>query len=177
MNTLTIIEGNCKTLAEQRAHLRRRYEAKQKAILAVNAEHDETIRRLQADCTVTRAALLANLEAGRELFRKPKSFGFHGITVGFEKQRCTVTMPDEAILVDRIAKLLPAAQAETVLDRSVSLIKAAFKKLPRETLQWLGCSIVSGADRPVIYANDDDIEALVQKAAGDTSVTAVPRPI
>jgi hypothetical protein len=167
MNTLNIIEGNCKTLAEQRAHLRRRYEAKLKAMLAVNAEHDEAIRRLQAECTVTRAALLANLEAGRELFKKPKSRGFHGITVGFEKQRCTVTMPEESILVDRIAKLLPAAQAESVLDRSVSLIRAAFKKLPRETLQRLGCSVVSGADRPIVHANDDDIEALVERAVGE----------
>ena len=166
MNTLNIIEDHCKTLAEQRAHLRRRYEAKLKAVLAVNAEHDEAIRRLQAECTVTRAALLANLEAGRELFKRPKSRGFHGITVGFEKQRCTVTMPEESILVDRITKLLPTAQAESVLDRSVSLIRAAFKKLPRETLQKLGCSVVSGADRPIVHANDDDIEALVQKAVG-----------
>ena len=166
MKILTIIEDNCKTLAEQRAQLRRRYEAKQQAVLAVNAEHDEAIRRLQAECTVTRTALLAHLEAGRELFKKPKSRGFHGITVGFEKERCTVTMPEESILVDRIAKLLPAAQAETVLDRSVSLIKAAFKKLPRETLQKLGCSIVSGADRAIVHTNDDDIEALVGRAVG-----------
>ncbi|HEV2692161.1 MAG TPA: hypothetical protein VG347_04630 [Verrucomicrobiae bacterium] len=167
MNTLTIIEENCKTLAEQRAQLRRRYEAKLKAMLAVNAEHDETIRRLQAECTVTRTALLANLETGRELFKRPKSRGFHGITVGFEKQRCSITMPDETILVDRITKLLPAAQAESVLDRSVSLIRAAFKKLPREALQKLGCSLVSGADRPIVHANDDDIEALVQKSVGE----------
>lgn len=166
MNTLTRIEENCKNLAEQRAHLRRRYETKQKAILAVNTEHDEAIRRLQAECTVTRATLLANLEAGRELFKKPKSRGFHGITVGFEKERCSVTMPDEVILVDRIVKLLPAAQAESVLDRSVSLIKAAFKKLPHETLQKLGCSVVSGADRPIVHANDDDIEALVERSVG-----------
>jgi hypothetical protein len=155
MKILTIIEDNCKTLAEQRAQLRRRYEAKLKAMLAVNAEHDEAIRRLQADCTVTRAALLAQLETGREFFKK--------------KERGTVTMPEETILVDRIAKLLPAAQAETVLDRSVSLIKAAFKKLPRETLQKLGCSIVSGADRPIVHANDDDIEALVHKTVGEAA--------
>ena len=108
MNTLTIIENNCKTLAEQRAQLRRHYEAKMKAVLAVNAAHDEAIRRWQAACTGTRATLLANLEAGREFFKKPKSRGFHGITVGFEKQRGSITMPEEKILVDRIAKLLPA---------------------------------------------------------------------
>ena len=117
---------------------------------------------------MTRATLLSNLEAGREFFKKPKSRAFHGITVGFEKQRCSLLMPDESILVDRITKLLPAPQAESVLDRSVSLIKAAFKKLPRETLQKLGCSLMSGADRPIVHTNDDDIEALVQKSVGET---------
>jgi hypothetical protein len=76
-------------------------------------------------------------------------------------------MPETTILVDRIEKLLPAKQAETVLDRSVSIIKTAFKKLPRELLQRLGCNIVSGADKPVVRANDDDIEALVQKSLGE----------
>jgi len=168
-NTLNTIENHCQVLAEQRARLRRRFEARQKALLAVGAEHDEGIRSLQAECGGTRAALLAELEAGREFFKKPKSRTFHGITVGFEKARCAVLMPEESLLVDRIEKLLPAAQAEAVLDRSVSVIRAAFKKLPRETLQRLGCSVVTGADRPVIHAQDDDIEALAGRTVGGGS--------
>ena len=159
-NGLMNIEANCLRLMEQRARLRKRYEAKQKALLAVEAEHDEGIRAGAAECGATRAALLAELEAGREWFKKPKSRVFHGITVGFEKARCAVLMPEEAVLVDRIEKLLPPAQAAGVLDRSVCLIKSAFKKLPREVLQTLGCSVVSGADQPIIHAADDDIETL-----------------
>ena len=162
-NLLSIIEMNCAELAELRGRLRRRYEAKLKAVLAIEAEHDDAIRALQEDCTATRRSLLKNLEGGRELFRKPKSQTFHGITVGFEKARASVTMPDEGILVDRIEKLLPPAQAETVLSRSVTVIRNAFKKLPADVLQKLGCSIVTGADQPIVHTQDDDIEALVHQ--------------
>jgi len=166
---ISVIESNCRDLAELRGKLRKKFEAKQKAQLALDAEHNPGIRELQAQCGLTRAALLANLVAGRELFVKPKTREFHGITIGFEKERDSVTLPDDAILVDRIEKLLPAKQAETILDRSVKIIKAAFKKLPREILQKLGVQIVAGADKPVVHTNDDDIETLVTKSLGETA--------
>ncbi len=83
-------------------------------------------------------------------------------------------MPEDTILLDRIEKMLPAKQGETVLDRSVRIIKAAFKKLPGEVLQKLGCKITTGGDKAVVRANDDDIETLVQKSLGDApAVTEV----
>jgi hypothetical protein len=167
---MIVIEENCLQLAEVRGKLRKKFELKQKAQMVLDAEHNEDIRKLQTECNAARSTLLANLETSRDLFNKPKSREFHGITVGFKKGQDKVTSPDEAILVDRIEKLLPAKQAETVLDRSVTIIKAAFNKLPREILQKLGCSVVSGADKPIVHANDDDIETLVQKSLGDGEV-------
>jgi len=167
MNAMIVIEENCHQLAEVRGKLRKKFEAKQKAQMALDAEHNEAIRVLQMECNTARSTLMTNLGSGRELFKKPKSREFHGITVGFKKCQDKLTMPDETLLVDRIEKLLPAKQAETVLDRSVSIIKDAFKKLPREILQKLGCSVVSGADKPVVHTADDDIETLVQKSLGD----------
>jgi hypothetical protein len=169
MNTpLTLIETHCRALAAQRGQLRKKFEARQKAINNATRNFDAEIRALQNDCHHTRAALLASVSVGRDLFVKPKTREFAGITVGFVKAHDTLTLPDDALLVDRIERLLPAKQAETVLDRSVKIIKDAFKKLPRELLQQLGCSVVSGADKPVIRANDDDIETLVQRSLGDS---------
>jgi len=163
---LAVIQSNCNELASARAKLRAKNEQKQKAIQAVDLAFDGDLRKLQDDCNACRAALLANLQAGRILFIAPKTREFAGITVGFEKQRNKVVTPDDAVLVDRIEKMLPKKQADTLLDRSVAIIKNAFKKLPRETLQKLGCSFLTGADEPVIRANDDDIEDLVKKALG-----------
>jgi hypothetical protein len=165
--TIQDIEQNCRDLAELRGKLRRKYEARQKAMNAIAAEHDAQIRNLQIECDHTRATLLAGLAEGRELFLKRKTQVFHGITVGFVKDRDKVIAPDEAILVQRIEKMLPAAQAETLLDRSVRVIKDAFTHLPADLFQKLGCSVVTGADRPVVRANDDDIESLVQKSIGE----------
>ena len=172
MNEMNAIEESCRQLAKDRATLRKKYEARQKDMSVVAAAHDKEIRFIQDVCVCRRLVLVQTLERCREEFRKPKSREFHGITVGFEKERDSVTLPEDTILIDRIEKLLPAKQAETVLDRSVKLIKAAFKKLPREILQKLGCNIVSGADKAVVRANDDDIETLVHKSLGE----AAPAP-
>jgi len=171
MDQMNIISGYCCNLMEARMKLRKKFEAKQKAIAAINAEYDEPIRELQIECTTIRAGLLSNLEASRELFKSPKSRNFYNITVGFEKGRGTVEMPEESILVDRIEKMLPAAQGKTLLNRTTKVIMAAFKKLPLETLQKLGCSKISGADKVIVRADDDDIEALVQKSLGDGEAT------
>jgi len=173
MNTITDIETNCQKLAGQRGKLRRLFEARQKAINAICAQHDEEIRKIQGECTASRDELLAALEASRDLFKKPKSRTFHGITVGFEKGRDTVTIPDEKVVVGRIQTMLPAAQGKTLLVTETTIIKAAFKKLARDVLQKLGCSVVSGADKAIVHANDDDIETLVQKSLGDSATTEV----
>jgi hypothetical protein len=168
MNILTEIETACKELSDHRFQLRRRHELRQKAIRAIDTEHAPELRRIQERCSAVRATLEGLVEQARLEFKKPKTREFHGITVGFEKTRDTLTLPEDALLVDRIEKLLPAQQGETLLDRSVKIIKNAFKKLPRELLQQLGCNVVSGADKAVVRANDEDIEALVQKSLGET---------
>jgi hypothetical protein len=170
MNNIELIESTCAALAKARAELRKKHEAKLKEQRVLDAKHNDGLRSSQQLCGDLRATLLNVLENSRAEFTKPKSREFSGITVGFEKQRGSVTMPDEKILVQRIEQLLPKSQAETLLDRSVSIIKAAFKKLPTEILQKLGCNVVSGADKAVVRANDDDIETLVQKSLGEAEV-------
>ena len=170
MNNIELIESTCAALAKARAELRKKHEAKLKEQRVLDAAHNEGLRKSQQLCGDLRATLLTLLDQNRAEFVKPKSREFSNITVGFEKTRGSITMPDEKILVDRIEKLLPAKQAETLLDRSVTIIKAAFKKLPKDILQKLGCNVVSGADKAVVRANDDDIETLVQKSLGDAEV-------
>jgi len=174
MNPIETISANCRDLAALRGRLRKKFEARQQAVNAAVAEFDRDIRDLQSQCALSRVAIQANLEASRQLFMKPKTREFAGIIVGFEKERDTLTLPPDEILVDRIEKLLPAKQAGTVLDRSVSIIRNAFKKLPREILQKLGCNLVAGADKPVVRANDDDIETLVHKSLGEAVSAPVP---
>jgi hypothetical protein len=169
-NTMTMIEQQCRDLADLRGQLREQFEARARAVRAAAAEFDDEIRDLQEQCSGVRAALLLQLGGSRELFVKPKTREFAGITVGFEKKRDTIAMPAEDILIERIGKMLPARQGEMLLDRRVRLIKEPFKKLGREILQRLGCSVVSGADAAIIRAGDDDIETLVNPSAGEPAV-------
>jgi hypothetical protein len=174
LNPISVIESNCRQLAESRGKLRRKFELRQKAVNEATRQFDREIRELQGECDCTRAAIMANLETCREMFvgrKTGKTREFAGIVVGFEKERDKMIMPDETTLIDRIGKQLPATVAETLLDRSVRVIKDAFKKLPRATHQALGCSIVTGADQPIVRANDDDIETLVKKQLGQAQAT------
>jgi hypothetical protein len=174
MNPLPAIETNCRRLAALRAQLRKKFEARQNAQNVLDAAHSPGIRDLQDQCRTLRAALLDQLALGRALFLTRKTLEFHGITVGFEKERDQLTLPPEEILVDRIEKMLPAAQGRTLLASTVKIIKHAFKKLPADTLQKLGCAVIKGGDKTVVRANDDDIEALVQKSLGDPAPAAAP---
>ena len=166
MTTLATIETNCRHLAALRGQLRKKFEARQSAQNHVDAIHNPAIRDLQDQCHTLRNTLLDDLSAGRDLFLTRKTQEFHGITVGFEKERDSLVLPANDILVDRIEKMLPAAQGKTLLDHTVKVIKNAFRKLPMDTLQKLGCSVIKGADRSIVRANDDDIEALVHKSLG-----------
>jgi len=172
MNPLTTIETNCRLLAALRGQLRKKFEARQCARNTLDAAHNPGIRNLQEQCQTLRVTLLDNLTASRDLFLKRKTQEFHGITVGFEKERDSLTLPPEEILVDRIEKMLPEVQSRTLLDRAVKVIKSAFKKLPVETLQQLGCSVTKGGDKSIVRANDDDIEALVHKSLGSAPAGA-----
>jgi len=171
------IETTCKELSNLRAQLSRRYETRLSALRALDEQHSPEINRLQERCGALRASLENLVEQARPCFARPKTREYHGITVGFEKARDAIAMPDETILVGRIEKMLPAAQGETVLDRSVRIIKQAFKKLPRETLQKLGCSFIAGADKVIVRAQAGDIEAIVQPTAATTiTATSAPAP-
>ena len=165
-NSLSLIENRCRQLASLRGQLRQRFEARQSAQNLIAAQHNPGIRALQEQCQMAREELLACVAAGRDLFRQRKTQEFHGITVGFEKERDSLTLPPEELLVDRIEKMLPAAQSKTLLDYTVKVIKSAFKKLPEPTLQCLGCAVVRGADKTIVRAKDDDIEMLVAGELG-----------
>ncbi len=166
-NVFTTIESNCAELAELRGKLRRRLELKQKAQNALDTEHNAALRELQEKCNATRAVILIQLGGARQEFLSPKTREFHGVTVGFKKSQDKLLCPADDILVKRIEQMVPAKIAETILDRSVTVIKNAFKKLPWETLQKLGCSKVSGADNAVVLTKDDDVEELAKKTLGD----------
>jgi hypothetical protein len=167
MSKMNDIESLCKVLADERGKLRKKLEAKLKAQNALDLEHNAGLRALQESCESVRQDLEQRLVSARDEFKSPKSKTFFGIIVGYRKGQTTLTVPEDSILIDRIEKMLPAKQAETILDRTVTIIKDAFKKLPAEVLQKLGCSSSTGADDHFIRTTDDDVEAIVKKSLGN----------
>ncbi|MDE2104377.1 MAG: hypothetical protein KGL39_44475 [Patescibacteria group bacterium] len=171
-NPFAEIASACTELAGLRGKLRTQFERRQKAVNAATAAYDGDIRQIQERCSATRTALEQLVGDARPEFLRPrqaKTRIFAGIEVGFEKERDQTVWPEESVLVRNIETMLPAKSAETLLYRTVCVIKNAVKKLPAEIKQRLGIRTLTGADSVVIRANDDDIETLVQKALGQAS--------
>lgn len=170
MTTIELIETNCVALAKARAELRKRHEAKLREQRLLDGRHNDGLRESQQQCAELRVTIETLVEQARPDFLKPKqpkTRTFFGIEVGFEKQRDKVLMPEEATLVKNIESMLPASQAKTLLDKTTTIIKAAFKKLDQATHQKLGCRVEIGCDKAVVRTSDDDIETLVQKSLGE----------
>lgn len=121
-------------------------EREQQAVINAHAkELDALARELQE----AHDALDARVRDGRQYFRKPKTQTLHRVVLGFEKSRDKVEYPDDEVLIPRIEALLKA-KASTLIHTVKTIVKDAFKRLPRTELQMLGCRFVSGADEVVI---------------------------
>jgi hypothetical protein len=123
-------------------------------------------------------ALVANAEStlresiqgsAPDLWRKLRTRTFHGVRVGWTKQRGKVEIDDETKVIERIRKLLPAEQAELLIRTREAVHKPGVYDLTAADLKRLGIRIADDSDVVVIkdLASELDraIEALLAQAA------------
>lgn len=165
--TLKEIEDNCAHLARVRARAQRLMDAVERKRAAVLADHAAEIRDLAEELVASRGNLELAVQYGRQFFLKPKSQIFHGIEVGFEKERDTLQVPEDEVLIPRIETLLKAKAAGLI--RNVkSIVREAFKQLTTAEKQMLGCRVVRGADKVIVRAEvKSDVEKFFAACAGD----------
>lgn len=156
--TLKEIESACKHLAEVRSTaetLMLKVEKKRQAILD---DHADELNSLAHELTVARSSVALSVQYGRELFKRPKTQVFHGIEVGFQKERDKVEVPAEEVLISRIETMLKA-KASTLVRSVKSVVAEAFKQLTAQEKQMLGCRTITGADAVVVRAQaKSDVE-------------------
>ena len=111
--------------------------------------------------------LIDALISSPALFEKPRTRTFHGVKVGYIKQRGQVIIDDEAAVIKRVRELLPETQAELIIKVRESIYKSAVYDLTTADLKRLGIRIDSDESIPVIKPTDTEVDKLVSALLKD----------
>ena len=156
------LEKLCATYAYTVGDLDAGVQALQAAMRTLKQKHLPALKRSAESAAKARTALKDALGESRELFAgKRRSVVLHGVKVGFKKDKGKVEMSDEAAVIARIRKLLPANQAELLIRVEESVHKPAVYDLSVEDLKRLGIEIKDTGDQPVMKLVNSDVEKLV----------------
>lgn len=156
--------GDIETLAHQFAidhsWLKEKVDKLQHEVQKLKQKHLKGIQCAANQLAVSRAALTTAIEAGPELFVRPRTLVLHGIKVGWQKGRGKLEWDDTQGVVDRIRALLPD-QADVLIIIEEKPAKKALELLPAVDLKKLGVRLIESGDEVVIKPADNDVDKLV----------------
>jgi hypothetical protein len=159
--SLADIEARTKNYADARALLGTRLQQLQDRIEAMRREAMPLIRSALATAKAAEAELSAGISAGPGLFKRPRTYVFHGVRVGIEKGKGVVRIEDPARTVQLIRRHLGAEEAELLVKVSETPIKSALANLPASDLKRVGVEIVDSGDQVVIRPVDSELDKML----------------
>ncbi len=138
----------------------------------LNAQLDEvlrprlsTLKRLAGRVASSKAQLHQLVDAGRDLFKKPKTVIFHGIKAGLQSSEGKIAFVDDDpdSVVSRIKKTMVASAAAKYIRTIEEPDKIAIRELDAEWMRKIGCSIEGAGDQILIKREDGEIKKMVDK--------------
>lgn len=141
-----------------------------RAIANVRAAYAGEIRELAQAADAAEAALKAEIERSRDLFKSPRTRTLHGVRLGVMTQKGAIVLNgDDEIVVARIRALLDEEQARCVIKVTEKPDKAAIGKLDEETLKRLAIERTGDVDTVYIRIATSDPRKAAQAflEAGD----------
>jgi arsenate reductase-like glutaredoxin family protein len=165
------IETETQAYADARAKMAKAVQTLKDGLKRVTDRHVDDLRQLAADVGVHHQALLDLIAAHPELFEKPRSQAFHGVTVGYLKGKGRITYSDADKVIERIEKALPE-QLDTLAPASRTLSHKALELLDGKQLKSIGVAIVNDGDKPYIKTPADDVEKFTAGIVAAYTTTA-----
>lgn len=172
MTPIEQIEHQTRAYADARARLAGRVQALQAQIERLRAEHLHGIRAAVREAADAHDALHALIEARPDCFLRPRTITIAGVRVGYMKQKGSVVIEDEAAVIARIRKLLPAEQSELLIRVRESVHKPAVYDLTAGDLKRLGIAVTDDADAVVIKPVDGEVDKLVNALLAEAERSA-----
>lgn len=161
MSTMMEIEERAAQYARAREALATVVSVLQAEIDACRRAAMPALRAAVSDAADRHSRLKAALQESKGEFQKPKTRIFHGIKVGYMKQRGEVVIEDEEATIRRIRERLPQAQVELLIKTRESVVRGAVYDLIAGDLKRLGIEIENDTEVAVIKPVDSEVDKLV----------------
>jgi hypothetical protein len=167
--TLKEIEELTEAFALERSFLLEHLRDMERAIQKVRKQYEPVMSKRLEIVGAVHGRLRVAIEANPELFERPKTVTFHGVKIGYQKQKGKIEWEDEASVIAKIKDLLPN-QADMFIATFESPIKTALEQLDAATLKRLGVSVVEAGDKVVIRPVDSAEEKALRELLKDVFV-------
>lgn len=157
------IEQHCAAYRSRRDTLRMLAAQVNDAIEAIKRQHLTGLRAALAEVAAAESALREAVQASpAELWRRARTRVVHGVKVGWSKARGRVEFDDEAKVIERMRRLLPAEQASLLIRVRESVHKPAVYDLTGADLRRLGISVSDDCDSVVVKDIESELDRALQ---------------
>lgn len=158
--TLERVQEATAALARARVELRTTLSECNTEMEAVKAKFLPDLKTLASTVKQAHELVFALVDAGRDLFQKPRTRIFDDIKVGLRKQKGRMDWEDADLVVARIKKHFPE-QADILIRTKEEPNKEALLSLSAGDLKKLGISVVADCDAVEIKDTASEIDKLV----------------
>lgn len=167
MTTITEIESLTRAYAAARAKLAGIVQELQDEIETARRWRIAHIKRAVAATADAHAGLAAAIQAGADLFVRPRTITVDGVKVGMQQQKAHIEFDDEQTVIARIRERLPADQAALLIRVRESVDRNAVADLTEADLRRIGIRVVAGQDQVLIKPTDTEVDKLVDALLRD----------
>lgn len=171
MTTLEDIERLALEHREDRDALINAIDAMNDDIERVRKGYMISIRPLIIQTARSSTELRDAVESAPELFTKPKTQTFHGIKVGFQKQKGKISFADAAKVVAMIRKHLKG-KFKSLVKVTEAPDKNALANLSGVELKKIGCTVTEDTDAPIVRPVESEAEKAVTALLKDAEEAA-----
>jgi arsenate reductase-like glutaredoxin family protein len=160
--TLAELERLAQQYAEARSDLADRVQEVEEAMVAIKRQRLPLIRRALAVAQERREQLAAAIAAAPQLFERPKTIVCHGLRIGYQKGRGSLTWDDDARVCTLIRRYLPD-QADLLIHVTERPDKRALAQLDAAMLRRIGVQLVDVGEQVIIRPLDGELDRLVER--------------
>lgn len=171
-NAMETIELSAKAFAGARDELASRLQALRDEIEAAKRRRLQGLKNSLERFRAAEGELRALVEGNRALFEQPKTRTFHGIRVGWMKQKGRVEIDDLEKVIELIRKKLPDL-ADVLIETSETVRKAAIADLTGAQIKAIGVTVTADSDAAFIKPVDDEVAKLLKALLADKDLEEI----
>lgn len=165
---LTDIEARTKAYSDARGKLVDIVTELNAGIEALKRQLMPALKRAVANTAQRHEELKALIDASKVRFDRPRTVIFHGVKVGFSKQKGKIEISDEEKTILLIRKNLPDL-ADVLIVSKESVSKDALANVAAGDMKRIGCKVTDDTDAVVIKPIDSEVDKLVTALLKDAT--------